>query len=218
MSVAGAIASIMTKNLQTKAREEQWQQGITHTKHHRSITASLTPYIDINKEHRNAAHEAEEKAIQQPTYKKADMLRSDYTIDAATILIFGLGSAIILWSGETRTWIIITLLAITVCAAVLCYYKAAQIRRWQNEFLHDILSSPKCQMIPLNQYVRDNTHIDIVLFKDPSDEQFFDWLTDGYLPINKTHMQCAWMIENDDNEYYGFTTIDPDAETIAFEA
>lgn len=176
-----------------------------------TITASLKPYIDINDDRKAICEIEMEAAEQSPEYKKLDAKTTAWTLAIIAMMVIEFINTLV--SDNEISFCISCILIICVfCISI----RMCAIACDQKDITRAIQHKPSNQSLPLNDYIRNNLRIDIMSFRYTKDRLTYEDYRWGRLPETTMRMECVYHPENDNTNYYGVMTIDPNAKTVAF--
>lgn len=176
-----------------------------------TITASLKPYIDINNDRKAICEIEMEAAEQSPEYKKLDAKINAWTIAIMATMVIEFVNIVVL-NDEPGFCISCILIICVFCIGI----RMCTIACDQKEITRAVQHKPSNQSLPLSDYIRNKLHIDIMSFRYTKDRLTYEDYRWGRLPEKTIRMECVYHPENDNANYYGVMTINPDAKTVAF--
>lgn len=176
-----------------------------------TITASLKPYIDINNDRKAICKIEMEAAEQSPEYKKLDAKNTAWMLAIMAMLVIEFVNVVVL-NDEPGFYISCMLIICVFCIGL----RMCTIACEQKEIIRAVQHKPSNQSLPLSDYMRNKLHIDIMSFRYTKDRLTYEDYRWGRLPETTMRMECVYHPENNNTNYYGVMTIDPNAKTVAF--
>ena len=176
-----------------------------------TITASLEPYININNDRKVICEIEMKVAEQSPEYKKLDAKTTAWTLAIIAMMVIEFINIVTL-NDELGFCISCILIICVFCIGI----RMCTIACDQKDITRAIQHKPSNQSLPLSDYIRNNLRIDIMSFRYTKDRLTYEDYRWGRLPEKTIRMECVYHPENDNANYYGVMTIDPDDKTVAF--